>query len=128
MSFDANKVCLDEEQSIPNTWKKLRKSQSVTGSYRCGKCAVMSTNVECLSCGEVEDLGYFQLSYMRYDDGNAATRLSTTNVKCPTNLINLNICTNFRTRKKVPEADLRLPQLLRWSSLADYSCCFEATN
>ena len=28
----------------------------------------MHTNIEYLSCGEVEALGYFQLPDMRYDD------------------------------------------------------------
>ena len=31
----------------------------------------MHTNVEYLSCGEVEAWGYFQLSNMRYNDRNA---------------------------------------------------------
>ena len=39
----------------------------------------MHTNVENLSWGEVEALGYFQLSDMRYDDTNVVTeRVSTT--------------------------------------------------
>ena len=39
----------------------------------------MLTTVECLSCREVEDLGYFQLLDMRYDDRNMATeRVSIT--------------------------------------------------
>ena len=39
----------------------------------------MHTNVEYLSCREVEALGYFQLSDMRYDDRNVVTeRVSTT--------------------------------------------------
>ena len=39
----------------------------------------MHTNVEYLSCGEVEALGCFQLSDMRYDDRNMVTeRVSTT--------------------------------------------------
>ena len=59
--------------------KKSRKSQSVSEWCRCGKWDVMHTNVESLSCGEVESLGYFQLSNMRYDDRNVVTeRLSTT--------------------------------------------------
>ena len=38
----------------------------------------MDTNVECLICGEVEALGYFQIMDMRYDDRNAvAERVST---------------------------------------------------
>ena len=40
----------------------------------------MDTNVECLSCDEVEDLGYFQLSDMRYDDRNTVTERVTTTV------------------------------------------------
>ena len=33
----------------------------------------MDTNVECMSFGEFEALGYFQLLDMRYDDRNAVT-------------------------------------------------------
>ena len=53
VSLDVNKVCFDEEQDIPNTRKKSRKSQSVSEWCRCGECGVMDTNVECLSCGKV---------------------------------------------------------------------------
>ena len=39
----------------------------------------MDTNVEYLSCGKVETLGYFQLLDMRYSDRNVVTeRASTT--------------------------------------------------
>ena len=39
----------------------------------------MYTNVEYLSCREVETLRYFQLSNMRYDDKNMVTeRVNTT--------------------------------------------------
>ena len=54
------------------------KNQSVTVGCRYGKLDVMHTNVEHLSCGEVEALGYFQLSGMIYDDRNVVTeRVST---------------------------------------------------
>ena len=43
-----NEVCFKEEQDIPNTLEKSRKSQSVTKWYRW---EVMHTNVEHLSCG-----------------------------------------------------------------------------
>ena len=33
----------------------------------------MITNVECLTCDEVEALGYIQLPDMRYDDTNEVT-------------------------------------------------------
>ena len=48
-SLDVIKVCFDEEQDIPNTREKSRKSQSVTEWRRCGKFGVMDTNAECLS-------------------------------------------------------------------------------
>ena len=70
LSLDVNEVCFEGEQDIPDTCKKLRKSKNVTEWCRCGKWGVMHTNVEYLSCGEVEALGYFQLSDMRYDDRN----------------------------------------------------------
>ena len=39
----------------------------------------MHTNVENLSCGKAEVLGYFQLSDMKYDGRNMVTkRISTT--------------------------------------------------
>ena len=38
------------------------------------------TNTECSSCGEVEDLGYFQLLNMRFRDGNAVTKKVSTTV------------------------------------------------
>ena len=37
VSFDVNKVCFEEEQDIPNTREKSRKSQSVTAWCRYGK-------------------------------------------------------------------------------------------
>ena len=63
-----NEVSTDEEQVVPNTCEKLRKSQSVTEGCKCGKCGVMETDIECLSCSEVKTLGCFQLPDMRYDD------------------------------------------------------------
>ena len=60
--LDVKKVRFDEEQDIHRTHRKSRKIQSVTDWYRCGKCDAMDPNVECLSCGEVEPLKYFQLS------------------------------------------------------------------
>ena len=63
VSLHVNNVCFEEEQDIPNR-------------------RVMHTNVEYLSCSEVESLGYFQLSDMRYDDRNVVTeRVSTTVVQ-----------------------------------------------
>ena len=79
VSLDLNEVWFEEEQDSPITGEKLRKSQSVTEWCRCGKWDLMHTNVEHLGCGKVEALGYFQLSYMRYDDSNVVTeRVSTT--------------------------------------------------
>ena len=79
MGLDVNKVSFDEKQGIPNTRKKSRKSENVTEWCRCRKCGVIDANVECFSCGEVESLGHFQLSDMRYCDSNAVTeRVSTT--------------------------------------------------
>ena len=45
-SLDVNEVCFEEEQDIPNTSEKSRKSQSVTKRCGCGKWGVMQTNVE----------------------------------------------------------------------------------
>ena len=72
-SLDVNEICFDQEQNIPNTRKKSIKSQNATECCRCGKCRVMDIAVECLSCGEVEALGYFQLLDMRYVDKNVVT-------------------------------------------------------
>ena len=79
VSLDVNEVCFEEEQGISNTHEKRRKCQNVTECCNCGKWGLMHTNVEYLSCREVEALGYFQLSDMRYDDRNVVTeRVSTT--------------------------------------------------
>ena len=79
VSLDVNEVCFEEEQGISNTREKSIKSQSVTEWCRCGKWGVMYTNVEYLSCGKVEALGYFQLLDTRYADRSADTkRVSTT--------------------------------------------------
>ena len=37
VSLDVNETCFDEEQDIPNTGEKPRKSQRVTAWYRCRK-------------------------------------------------------------------------------------------
>ena len=59
VSLDVNKVCFEEEQDIPNTRQKSRKSQSLTKWCRCGKRDVIHKNNECLSCSEVEALRCF---------------------------------------------------------------------
>ena len=40
----------------------------------------MYKDVEYLSCSEVEALGYFQLSDMRYNDSNVAAKIVSTTV------------------------------------------------
>ena len=77
--MDVNEICFGEKQDIPNTCEKSRKRRRVTEWCRCDKWAVMHTNVEYFGGIEVEALGYFQLSGMRYHDRNVVTeRLSTT--------------------------------------------------
>ena len=74
VNLDVNKVCSEEKQE-----EKSRKSQNVTEWCRYGKLDVIHTNVEYLSCGIVEGLGYFQLSNMSCIDRNVvAERVSTT--------------------------------------------------
>ena len=59
--------------------EKSRKSQGVTEWCRCEKYEVMDTNLECLSFGGMEALGYILLSDMRPVDRNAVTeRVSIT--------------------------------------------------
>ena len=71
VSLDVNKVCFEKENQI--------KNQDVATWCRCWKYAVMNTNVEYLSCGEVQALGYSRLSDMRHNDRNAVTeRVSAT--------------------------------------------------
>ena len=60
VSLDVSEVCFDEEQDITNTRERSRKGQSDAEWCRCGKCGVMDTNIEYLSCREVEALGYSQ--------------------------------------------------------------------
>ena len=82
--FTLSEVCFEEKQNIPNTREKSRRSLTVTEWCRSGKWDVMHTNVEYLSCGEVEALGYlFQLSDMTYDDGNMVTERFSTAVLQP---------------------------------------------
>ena len=38
----------------------------------------MTTDVERMSCSEIEPSGYFHLSYMAYDDRNAVTEKVST--------------------------------------------------
>ena len=59
VSFDVNKVCFEEEQDIPNTREKSRKSRSITEWCRCRKSDVMHANVEYFSCGEVQVFNYW---------------------------------------------------------------------
>ena len=81
VSVDVNEVCFDQEQDIPNTREKSKKSLSVTEWCRCGKCGVMDINFECLSCGKVEALGYFHLLNMRYDSNTFTKRVSATTLQ-----------------------------------------------
>ena len=59
MSLDGNEVSFEEEQDVSNTGKKSRKSKGVTKCCRCRIWGVMHTNVEYLTCGEVEGLDTF---------------------------------------------------------------------
>ena len=56
------------------TDERLTKDQSVIERYRCGKCAAMDKNAECLWWHWVEALEYFKLLGMRYNDTNAVTQ------------------------------------------------------
>ena len=80
LSLVINEVCFEEEQDIPNTREKSRKSKSFTEWCRCEKWDVMHLNVEYLSWGEVEALVYFQLLNMRHDDRNMGTERASTTV------------------------------------------------
>ena len=68
VSLDVNKVWFGEELHIPN----MRENQEKVKSLLNG--AVTDTDFECLSCGKVEAVGYFQLSDMTYNDRNALTK------------------------------------------------------
>ena len=46
----------------------------ITKCRRCSKCEVLDTNVECLSCREVEAVEYFKLSGMTYGDTNTVSQ------------------------------------------------------
>lgn len=60
-SLDVNEICFDQEQVIPNTRQKSRISRSVTIWFRRAKCGAMDTNIERLSCGEVQDFDTFNI-------------------------------------------------------------------
>ena len=60
VSLDIDQVCFDKEQGIPNSRERSRKMKSVTEWCRCGKCGVIGTNIECLSCAtKVKSLDTF---------------------------------------------------------------------
>ena len=90
----------------------------------------MDENIECLCYHEVEAVEHFELLGMRYGDMIAVTQKDFSclwnafSVKLQTAVLQLYLicdtCTIFRTRYSAPEADLELPQLLRWSSLWHY--------
>ena len=71
VSLNVKKVCYNEEHDISNTPEKSRKCEKDSKCCRCGTFRVMDTDVECLSCSQVEALGYFQLLDMRYHNRNA---------------------------------------------------------
>ena len=57
----------------------MKNQEKVAEWCRCEKWGVMPTNIEYLSCGEVEALVYFQSSDMRYHNRNMVTeRVCTT--------------------------------------------------
>ena len=60
--------------------KNEGKVKALLNSVGCGRWDAIHTNVEYLSCGEVETLWYFQLSDMRYDDRNMITEWVSTTV------------------------------------------------
>ena len=76
VSLDVNEVRFEEEQDIPNTPVKFK---ALLNGVDVGNENIMHPNVEYLRCGEVEALGYFQLSDKRYNDINMVTEgVSTT--------------------------------------------------
>ena len=78
VSLDVKKVCLKKGKTSLIRVKN-QESQCFTEQCRCGNWSVIHTNVEYLSWGEVEALGYFQLSDIRHDDRNVIMeRVSTT--------------------------------------------------
>ena len=105
MSLVEKEVWVDEEPIHLIRMKNQQKIKSGTEWYRCGKCGAMDKNVECLHCLKVASLKLQQLVISMVKDCS------------PTNLLNLNTCTMCRTSYSVPEAELGLRQLLRWSSL-----------
>ena len=87
VNLDVNKVCFEEEQDIPKRREKSKKIQNVTEWCICWKWDdVMHTNVEYLSCDEIEALGYVQLSDIRYDNRNVVTEKNS-----PATLLNLHL-------------------------------------
>ena len=62
VNLDVTKSYFEVEQDIPNTREKSRKVQAILNGVDVRKCGIMHTNLEYLSCGEVEALGYFQSS------------------------------------------------------------------
>ena len=92
--------------------KNQEKNQSVTEWYRCGKCGVTDTNIECLCYRQVEAVEYLKLSNVRQGNTSAVTgrklnlpveQFVFSNVAdySPTTLLNLSTCTIFRAQNGV---------------------------
>ena len=80
---DGLKSSPETSRYIENTWFSRKIKISCTFLHLVDILndlkLIMHTNVEYLSCGKVEALGYFQLSDMRYNERNMVTeRASTT--------------------------------------------------
>ena len=78
VSLYVNEVCFYEEQDISNTRQKSRKSQSGTEWFKWEN--KWSNGHKCLSYGEVEVLGQFQLLDMRQNDRNEVNKTVSTTV------------------------------------------------
>ena len=83
--------------------KNQEKNHSITECNGCGKCRVMNTIVDCLSCREVEAVKYF--SYIGHEILMQLFRNSLLAV-----LQSCSVTFNFRMRYSILKVDLGLLQ------------------
>ena len=111
LSLFLKEVWVDEEPISLIRMKTQQKIKSLLNDADVVNVEQWIKNVECLCCHDV-DL-WNTLNYWILDTWYECTRSDCS----PATLLNLNTCIMFKIRYSVPEPDLGLPELLRWTSM-----------
>ena len=113
VSSDVNEVCFEEEQDIPNTREKSVKSQALVNDLDLGNEAECTQLLSTCVATKLK----FWVTFSYWIRHTTVGMWSPKEYNSPATLLILNTCTDFRTCYRVPEADLRLLQLLKWGFL-----------